>query len=125
VTGRRGPRLRLLVGNAVAFEIGRDRIGVGLHLPSIPESSDAVADGGKEDFQYARLDGGVTRWFSIQGFIAKQNHLRHAAMHFVDMMAHAYRKCPFARFHLPSTLEAVSEALGVALPKPAHVASAP
>lgn len=125
VTRRSGPRLRLLVGNMVAFEIGRGRVGVGLQLPGIPTSVDASADAGKTDYEFSRTDGGVLRWFSITKFVAQREGLRPAAMHFIEQAARAYQKSPYARFHVPELLDALTDSLGGPLPKPAHAGSAP
>lgn len=124
VTRRSGPRLRLLVGNAVAFEIGRGRVGVGLLLSSIPASVDASADAGKADYVFARM-GGVLRWFSTTRLVALRDEIRPAAMRFIEEAARAYRRSPYARFHVPELLHALSELLGAPLPDPAHATTAP
>lgn len=124
VTRRSGPRLRLLVGNTVAFEVGRGRVGVGLQLPSIPAEVDASANAGKPDYVFARM-GGAVRWFSTTKFMALGDGIRPAAMRFIDEAARAYRRSPYARFHVPELLHAISEMLGSPLPDPAHATAAP
>jgi 5-methylcytosine-specific restriction enzyme B len=117
---RRDRRLRLLVGSAVAFEIGRGRVGVGLHLPSLPTAIDAEADGGSEDFVFKHLDGAVYRRFTTERFMALADDLRQSALRFVEAAARAYRSTPYARYHARDLLDQLEEELGGTLPRPSH-----
>lgn len=120
VTRRDGPRLRLLVGKTVAFEIGLARVAVGLHLPSIVSSADATADAGVQDFLFKHIDGTLLRWFSIERFLARRDKLLTAAMRFIELAAAAYQNSPYAGHHAPELLAEFAELLGTPLPKPAH-----
>jgi 5-methylcytosine-specific restriction protein B len=123
VTGRSGPRLRLLVGNTVAFELGHGRVGVGLHPADVP--ADAVSDGKKPDFLYSRLDGALTRWFSLKSFMRHHEGLRPSAVRFIDLAAGAFRRSPYARFHASEFLDAIARELATTLPRPSYVEGAP
>lgn len=120
VTRRSGPRLRLLVGSTLAFEIGQDRIGVGLQLSRIPDSVDATADAGKPDYPFARIDHGVARWFSVEKFITRRDEFRSAALQFIERAASSFRNSPYARHHAPELVTEIGKALGAALPQPSH-----
>lgn len=118
VTRRNGPRLRLLVGHTVVFEIGSARVGVGLHQPGIPESVRADADAGKPDFPFVRIEGGVARWFSVARFLELASALQKSALRFIELAAAGYPKTPFARHHAPTMLAALGEFVGSTLPTP-------
>lgn len=122
VTRRSGPRLRLLVGHTVAFELGRGRVGVGLHGAGVP--ADAVSHRGKSEYSYTRLEGASTRWFSFESFIKHHETMRSSALRFIELAAGAYRRCPYARFHVPELLDAIAQELATTLPKPSHVEGA-
>lgn len=127
LTHPKGPFVRLLIGATVSFELGKGRVGVGIHLPSIPPEAltDIASDTNKRDYAFARVDGGVIRRMSVARFLAHRDVLRPAALRFIELAAAAYPRTPYSRNHAPDVLDELGANVSVTLPTPAVGAAIP
>ena len=120
VTRRSDPRrIRALVGNVVAFEIGRGAVGIGLQT-KVLHGTNFDSDLGKTGGPFASVDGGVWRHFSIDRFMELHEDLREGARQFIEEAIANYPNNPYARYHAPDLLPQIEEALGQSLPRPIH-----
>ena len=85
VTRRRGPRLRLLIGRTVAFEIRRGVVGIGLNLPTLSEPETAQSDASLDldDYAYEGLDDSIFRYFTTARFLDVLEQVRPCAERFL------------------------------------------